>query len=240
MTEIDLSDLAAPRDGSHSLRGYLATPAGDPPWPGVVLIHEIFGLDEIQKRHADQLAGLGYLTLAVDLFSEGGAKRCLVSTMTAMIRGKGRAFADIDSARAYLAGSAQCTGRIGVIGFCMGGGFALLTANTGYDVASVNYGVLPRELDTALAGACPMVGSYGRRDPLIRGATRKLNAALDRAGVEHDVKEYPTAGHAFINDTEVGPQALRPLLRVAGIEPDPDAAADAWGRIEQFFAAQLK
>lgn len=239
MTEIDLSEPAA-RGGSQPLRGYLATPAGSGPWPGVVLIHEIFGLDEVQRRHADKLARLGYLTLAVDLFSAGGVTRCLVSTMAAMIRGRGRAFADIEAAREYLARSTQCSGKIGVIGFCMGGGFALLTANTGYDVAAVNYGMLPRRIDAALQGACPIVGSYGRRDPLNRNATRKLDAALDEAGIEHDVKEYPTASHAFLNDDEAGPRALRPVLRVAGIGPDSEAAADAWSRIEQYFATYLR
>ena len=99
MTDIDLSDLAASRDGSRPLRGYLASPAGTGRWPAVVMIHEIFGLDDVMRRHADRLAGLGYLTLAVDLFSAGGARRCLVSTMRTMIRGHGRAFADISAAR---------------------------------------------------------------------------------------------------------------------------------------------
>ena len=239
MTEIDLSDLAAGRGGSRPLRGYLASPAGTGPWPAVVMIHEIFGLDDVMRRHADRLAGLGYLTLAVDLFSAGGARRCLVSTMRTMIRGHGRAFADISAARDYLAGSPDCTGKIGVIGFCMGGGFALLSAGDGYEAAAVNYGQLPRHLDEALAGACPIVGSYGGRDRSLRGAAGRLDAALEKAGVTHDVKEYPAAGHAFLNDAEAGPRALRPLLRVAGIGPEPESAKDAWGRIEAFFAAHL-
>jgi carboxymethylenebutenolidase len=239
MTEIDLSDLAAGRGGSRPLRGYLASPAGTGPWPAVVMIHEIFGLDDVMRRHADRLAGLGYLTLAVDLFSAGGARRCLVSTMRTMIRGHGRAFADISAARDYLAGSPDCTGKIGVIGFCMGGGFALLSAGDGYEAAAVNYGQLPRHLDEALAGACPIVGSYGGRDRSLRAAAGRLDAALDKAGVTHDVKEYPAAGHAFLNDAEAGPRALRPLLRVAGIGPEPESAKDAWGRIEAFFAAHL-
>src|ERR1700704_3750405 len=104
-----------------------ASPPGTGPWPAVVMIHEIFGLDEVMRGHADRLAGFGYLTLAVDLFSAGGTARCLVSTMTAMMRGRGRAFADIAAAHDYLAGSPDCTGKIGVIGFCIGGGFALLS-----------------------------------------------------------------------------------------------------------------
>ena len=83
MTDIDLSDLAAARAGSRPLRGYLATPAGPGPWSAVVMIHELFGLDEVMRGHADRLAGLGYLTLAVDLFSAGSNARCLVTTTCA-------------------------------------------------------------------------------------------------------------------------------------------------------------
>jgi carboxymethylenebutenolidase len=240
MTDIDLSDFAADRDGSQPLRGYLASPAGTGPWPAVVMIHEIFGLDDVMRGHADRLAGFGYLTLAVDLFSAGSTARCLVATMTAMIRGRGRAFADISAGHDYLAGSPECTGKIGVIGFCIGGGFALLTANNGFDAAAVNYGQLPRHLDEAVAGACPIVGNYGGRDPSLRGAARRLDAALDNAGVTHDVKEYPAASHAFLNDAEAGPRVLRPLLRVAGIGPEPESATDARGRIERFFATHLR
>jgi carboxymethylenebutenolidase len=239
MTDIDLTHLAATRDGSQPLHGYLASPPGTGPWPAVVMIHEIFGLDDVMRAHADHLADLGYLTLAVDLFSAGGTARCLVSTMTAMLRGHGRAFADISAARDYLASSSDCTGKIGVIGFCIGGGFALLNTSAGYDAAAVNYAQLPRHLDQTLAGACPIVASYGRRDPSLRGTAARLDAALDHAGVTHDVKEYPAASHAFLNDTETGPRALRPLLRITGIGPEPDSAKDAWDRIEQFFATHL-
>jgi carboxymethylenebutenolidase len=239
MTDIDLSDLAAGRGGSRPLRGYLARPAGTGPWPAVVMIHEVFGLDDVMRGHADRLAGFGYLTLAVDLFSAGSNARCLVTSMTAMIRGHGRAFADIGAARDYLAASRDCTGKIGVLGFCMGGGFALLSAGDGYDVAAVNYGQLPRHLDEALAGACPIVASYGGRDRSLRGAAGRLDAALEKTGIVHDVKEYPAASHAFLNDAETGPRALRPLLRVAGIGPEPESAKDAWGRIELFFATYL-
>src|ERR1700736_6046085 len=101
MTDIDLTHLAATRDGPQPLRGSLASPAGTGPWPAVVMIHEIFGLDDVMRGHADRLAGLGYLTLAVDLFSAGSTARCLVATLTPMIRGRGRAFADISPGHDY-------------------------------------------------------------------------------------------------------------------------------------------
>jgi len=240
LPDIDLTDIAAAHSGSQPLHGYLVRPAGAGPWPGVVVIHESFGLDEVMRRQAERVAKAGYLTLAVDLFSAGGARRCLVSTMIAMIKGNGRAFADIEAARSWLVESGDCTGKVGVIGFCMGGGFALLTAGSGFDAAAANYGMLPRNLEDVLAEACPVVASYGGRDRALHNAATKLERALTRAGVVHDVKEYPTAGHSFLNEAETGPWALRPLLRVAAVGPEPTAAADAWRRIEEFFAVHLQ
>ncbi len=239
-TQVDLTGLGVQNGGgSASLHGYLATPDADGPWPGVVMIHEIFGLDDVMRRHADRLAGLGYLTLAVDLFTDGGGIRCLVATMRTMFKGGGRAFVDIGAARQWLAASPQCTGKIGVLGFCMGGGFALLSANRGFDAAAPNYGQLPEDLDAAVAGACPVVGSYGGRDPSLKNAAAKLDRALTKAGVVHDVKEYPTASHTFLNDAQVGPRPLQPLLRIAGFRPDPEASVDAWQRIDAFFTEHL-
>jgi len=224
--------------GSQPLNGYLATPDGVGPWPGVVLMHEAFGLDDNMRAHADRLAGMGYLTLAPDLYSQGGARKCLVSTMRAMLTGRGRAFADLEAARKWLLTSERCTGRVGAIGFCMGGGFALLTVHS-HDAASVNYGFLPKNVDEIMADACPVVASYGALDTPLRSAPAKLEAALTRAGVAHDVKQYQKAGHAFFNETESGPGWLRPLLRATHSGPEPEAAADGWRRIGAFFAEHL-
>lgn len=236
--DVDLSPASGERGGSQPLRAYLAAPEGMGPWPGVVVVHEIMGLDAQTRRHADRLAGAGYLALAVDLFSAGGP-RCVVATMRALRRGAGQACVDIVTAQEHLRADPRCTGKVGVIGFCMGGGFALLTAAAGFDAASANYGQVPGDPEVALDGACPVIGSYGARDRSLRGAARALEAALERAGVEHDVKEYPEAGHAFLDEKPFGPALVHPLLRVAGVGPDPDAAADAWRRIEAFFAAHL-
>jgi carboxymethylenebutenolidase len=97
--------------------------------------------------------------------------------------------------------------------------------------------MLPRGADQVLAGACPVVGSYGARDPELRGAAAKLERALTAAGVPHDVKEYPGVGHSFMNRHNVGPLAV--LERVSGFGYDHDAAQDAWDRILRFFAEHL-
>ena len=238
MTDVDLSASSSAAGGSVPLRGYLQRPEGPGPWPGVVVIHEIFGLDEVMRRQTQRMARAGYLTLAVDLYSAGGPRRCVVSTVRSLMSGTGRAYTDIDTARRWLLAQDACTTRVGVVGFCMGGGFALVCAGD-FDAAAVNYGRLPRDYEQALARACPVVASYGANDRTLPGAAAKLDAALSAAGIAHDVSDYEGAGHGFMNDAPVGPRALRPLLKIAGMVPDPAAAADAWRRIERFFALHL-
>src|ERR671921_1036480 len=121
----DLHLDAAP----HRARAYLAEPTSAPPWPGVVLLHEIFGLNDDLRAKADRFASRGYIALAPDLLDLGGPRAlCVLGALRALNARKGPAFDAIEAARAELAGREACTGRIGVIGFCMGGGFAVLSA----------------------------------------------------------------------------------------------------------------
>jgi carboxymethylenebutenolidase len=235
-------DLPAVDGGSTGLRAVLAVPEGAGPWPGVVMIHEAYGVNEVMRRQVAHLASLGYLALMPDLYSDGGARRCLTATVRALRSGEGRAFVDIDSARTFLAARDDSTGHVGVLGFCMGGGFALASAaGHDFEAASSNYGMLPRDLDDDLRGTCPIVGSYGGLDHSLTGAAAKLEGALTRLGVPHDVKEYPTAGHSFLNDAESGPAVVRLLTkRILGAGPEPVAAADAWRRIDAFFTEHLR
>ena len=218
------------------IEAHLAVPpVGDGPWPGVVVLHESFGLNDDIRQQADRLAAAGYVALAPDLI---GPWRCLLATFRALSAGRGKAFDNIDATRRALAAREDCTGRVGVIGFCMGGGFALACAGRGFDAAAPNYAHLPSDLDGALRGACPVVASYGAKDRMMpRDTAGKLESALARAGVEHDVREYPDAGHSFLNRHDLGPGGA--LLRVAGIGYHEPSAEDAWGRILRFFQTHL-
>lgn len=243
-TIVHLAGLTGVQGTSPGLHGYFARPdeaaaqGAQVRRPGVVMVHEAWGLDDVLKRQADHLAAMGYLVLAPDMFSAGGRARCLVPTFKALRSGRGRAFADLEASRIWLTEQPECTGKVGIIGFCMGGGFALMTAPRGFDVSAPFYGMLPPDPDDLL-GTCPMVASYGGKDSSLRGAAGKLERVLTAMHVPHDVKEYPAAGHSFMNDAENAPVALRPLTKVANIGPEPAAAADAWRRVEAFFAQHL-
>lgn len=218
---------------------YLAVPAGPGPWPGVVVIHDALGLSTDTRAQADWLAAEGFLAVAPDLFHWARRALCL----WALIRGW-RPLGELDLTRAWLARRPDCTGRVGVMGFCMGGGFALMLApDHDFAAASVNYGGLDEATAAALPRACPIVASYGARDrwPGVRGVPDRLEPVLAEAGIAHDIKVYPGAGHGFINrhgpaDLSVGDRVLAKLVAAAYHEP---SAEDARRRILAFFHEHL-
>jgi len=219
---------------------YLATPIATDrhrgPWPGVVVVHDAFGITDDMREQADWLAAAGYVAVVPDLYAGKAAVRWVRS----MFAQQGPVFDQVDSVRTWLAGSAGCSGKVGVIGHCLGGGFALLLAGRpGWSAASINYGMLPDDVTDILAGACPVVASFGRKGKGLRGAADALRRAASKAGVPADVKEYPRAGHGFINRiTAASP--LTPMLRVVQVGYDHAAAADAKRRILTFFEAHLR
>jgi carboxymethylenebutenolidase len=233
-----MPDISYPADGG-TVPGYLAVPAdGQGPWPGVVVIHETFGLNDDIREKAGQLAASGYLALAPDLYRGRPWIRCLRAAMGQLHANSGPAFAALEQARSFLADRSDCTGKTGVIGFCMGGGFALLCApRPGFSAAAVNYGEVPEDAERVLAGSCPIVASFGGRDPMGTKPPERLQRALAVLEVPHDVKIYPGSGHRFMTKSS-GAGAI--LAKAGKMSYQPEDAADAWQRIFGFFGTYLQ
>ena len=224
---------------SPELSAAIAVPEGKGPWPAVVMVHEVFGIDENMRAQMLRLASAGYVVIMPDLYSRGGIRKCLTATFRSLASGVGQAFEDIEAAKKLVLARKDTTGKVGVIGFCMGGGFALLLANDGYQASVSNYGMLPKNMDEALAGACPILGNYGAKDKQLAKAKVQLDESLTKLGVEHDIKMFDDAGHAFMNPKQGGGPVFGTLLRVTGAKPNPEAAKEAWVRIENFFSKHL-
>lgn len=129
----------------------------------------------------------------------------------------------------------------------MGGGFALVLASGhGLSASSVNYGTAPKDAyaERFLAGACPVVASYGGRDRMLRGAADRLERALTAGGIAHDVKEYPDASHSFLNDHAGAgddiPAVFAWMTKLARMGYHEPSARDAHRRIVEFFDVHLK
>jgi carboxymethylenebutenolidase len=208
--------------------GYLALPDGNGPHPGVVIIHEAYGLNDNIKDIAGRFAERGYAALAVDLFSDRIKAVCMARYMAGMLAGSVQRYgiADLKSALTHLAAMAEVdAARIGAIGYCMGGSFAIAWACTDDRLKAIApyYAANPRPLE-AVRRMCPVVGSYPEKD-FTTGAGRALEGALQRHGIAHDIKIYPGAGHSFFND---GSRAFNEA-----------AADDSWTRVLAFFATHL-
>jgi len=212
--------------GKETASGFLAVPDKPGQYPGLVVIHEWWGLNDWVKEQTEKLAAQGYVALAVDLYR--GKNATDPSEAHELMRGlpQDRAIRDMQAAFDYLAARKDVKpGRIGSIGWCMGGGFALQLAihQPRLVACVVNYGALPTDPNDMQQIGAAVLGNFGADDkgitPADVQAFEKTMKGLNRFV---DVKIYPGAGHAFENPNNT-----------TGYRPE--AAADAWKRTLAFL-----
>jgi carboxymethylenebutenolidase len=208
--------------------GYLALPDADGPYPGVVVIHEAYGLNDHIKNVTRRFADAGYAALAVDLFTDRIRAVCMARYMAGILTGSvNRAgIDDLKSGLTFLAKLPDVDAqRMGAIGFCMGGGFAIAWACTDSRLKAIApfYATNPRPLEV-VKRLCPVVGSYPENDFTARAA-RTLDRELTTYNIKHDIKIYPGSEHSFFND--------------ARGRYNKEAAEDAWTRTLKFFKDRL-
>ncbi len=210
--------------------GYLVMPEGKGPHPGVIVIQEWWGLNDQIKGVADRLAREGYAAIAPDLYH--GKVATDPEKAHELMRGieDEVALGDLGAALDYLRGLPGVgKGKVGSVGFCMGGGLSLQLALHRSDLAGAVMFYGHPETDPAVLKkvACPVLGLFGQEDEGIpREKVEAMAKGLQEVGKGAEVKIYPGAGHAFFNET-------RPSYR-------PEAASDAWKRTLAFLQARLK
>jgi carboxymethylenebutenolidase len=215
--------------GDSRMTGYLAGVAEDAERPGLILVHEWWGLTEHIRGIADRFAEAGFVVLAPDLYEGKVTKDAQEAARLMQSLDQQRALATLDAAVSYLGRQAGVrSGAIGVTGFCMGGSFALLLAchNQAIRASAPFYGDAPPDEMLQQLNA-PVLFIGAELDQWITvDKMERLREALRRYGKEGEVVIYPGANHAFFNDT-------RPEVY------NREAAEDAWRRAVGFLSEKL-
>ncbi|MGH2493919.1 MAG: dienelactone hydrolase family protein [Ktedonobacteraceae bacterium] len=217
------------QSGNRQIDGYLVRPAGDGLFPGIVVIHEAFGLNENIKDVTRRFATIGYMALAVDLFSGRNTVLCMFRLIGGMQFNslKHEGIRDLKAGLSFLLEQPGLDHEhVGAIGFCMGGSLAIAWASADNRLKAIApfYGMNPRPLQ-AVERMCPVVGSYPDKD-FTTAHGKKLDVELDRYNTPHDIKIYPDSKHSFFNDKGRAYNAV--------------AAEDAWTRIQSFFKEHVE
>ena len=217
---------------------YLAVPPSTGRVPGVVVLHDAGGMSQDHRNQADWLAEAGFLAVALDLYHRGGLLLCIRTIIRDLIARSGPTFDDVESARAWLLSSPAATDASASSASAWAADSLCCSspATASPPPASTMAGSSPKTSMHFLTAACPVVGSYGAKDRWNQGVADQLERALERALVAHDVKEYPDAGHSFMNNHQ---SFFFKLLRFTGIAYDEPATLDARRRIAAFFHTHL-
>ena len=220
-------------EGDTLTTGYIAIPAGDGPFPALVIIHEWNGLQDRVRQLADDFADEGYVTLAVDLFKgrTGSNPRENMALVREAQADQPAMIANLNAAVANLKSRSDVTGRVGAMGWCFGGGVALSFGLDGvnHEATAIFYGRLVDDPEVLAAMDHEVYGTFAALDngPSPESVAA-FEAALRGAGVEHDLHIYDDVNHGF-------------WLRVDG---DPEVrtapATDAWQRLKAYLERTLR
>jgi carboxymethylenebutenolidase len=218
------------KSGDETVQGVLYTPAGKGPFPGIIVIHEWWGLSDWVKDQASKLSDQGYVTLAIDLYR--GKVATSPELAHELMNGlpEDRTKRDLHAAFVFLTSQPDVAkDRIGSIGWCMGGGFSLDVALQEPTLRAVviNYGHLVTDPQSLKQINASVLGLFGAHDQGITPSVPKFESSLKELGKSVDITVYPDAGHGFENP--INKDGYR-----------PEDAADAWQRTVKFFAATLK
>lgn len=231
---VEIPAEGTPSPSSAPIPAYAALPAGAV--RGVVVIHELFGRQPEIDRVVERFAARGYAAVEPDLFA-GGRLACIRGIFEGLQKGTGREVERAARVRRWLCQAAGLDeGRVGIIGFCLGGGFALAVGR-GWGAVSTNYGEVPRD-ERALRGMGPTIGCYGGRDRVYGRMGPVLEARLRAVGAEVESHTFPTVGHSFLTDGNHPVAAVLTRLFL-DVSHDPEVAEQAWERIMAFFDRHL-
>lgn len=219
------------KSGDETVKGIVYTPEGKGPFPGIIVVHEWFGLNDWVKEQASKLRDQGYVTLAIDLYRGKVAQSS--DEAHELMRGlaEDRVNRDLEAAFQYLSSQTDVKkDRMGAIGWCMGGGIALDLALEEPKLAAdvINYGHVVTDPNEVKKINAQILGLFGAQD---RGISpedvKKFEAEMDKQGKKIEITIYPDAEHQFENPNNK--EAYR-----------PKDAADAWNKTVAFFASTLK
>jgi carboxymethylenebutenolidase len=229
-TEVETQTVAYATVNGQQVQGYLARPVGaEGSIPGVIVIHEWWGLNDNIRSMAEQLAGEGYRALAVDLY--GGASASTPeeaqNLMRASIAKREELTENVKQAYAYLSDRGQ---KVGTIGWCFGGGWSLATALAlpeDIDATVIYYGRLVTDSGELQKLRMPIMGFFGAEDQGIPvESVKAFESALKELGKNASIDIYEGADHAFANPS--------------GQNYQPEPAKDAWQKTLAFFEEHLK
>ncbi len=215
----------------NGIPGHLACPAGDGPWPGLIVIQEWWGLDAQTISIADRFASIGYLAFAPDVYHGELAQPGDGEKAMSLVQKYGPgAPAELEKVFDGLKSHPDCTGKVGSVGFCFGGRMSLtLGLSRPLDAVCTFYGGGMQQIfDRMGALKTPVLGLFGDADVSIPvGTIQEFEKILEKLGLEHTIVIYPNSGHAFFRDSD--PKVYK-----------PEASQDAWQRVTTFFGKYLR